>query len=143
MLDNIWRTIGLGTPTNIRQMFARGVWCLCLAAIWFAVGASGTFLGWLFVVILSVIAGGWFTYMWTIVSRVLDEHAAEENTPTAVEQELILDPDRDYVVNTGAPIWMTVGNSSIQIVQKENGVAQVNAYPLYREDEPATATFEV
>jgi hypothetical protein len=142
MLDNIWNTIGFGKPTTIRQMFARGVWCLCLSALWLAIGLSGTFLGWLIVVCMSVIAGHWFTRGWTIGVSMLDEQSSETQPP-AVEEELILDPDRDYVVNPDAPVWLTVGNYSIQITQKEHGIARINAYHLYREDEDPVATVEV
>ena len=58
-------------------------------------------------------------------------------------QELILDPERDYVVNPDAPVWLTVGNYSVQIIQREHGIAQVNMYHLYREDEEPVATVEV
>jgi len=80
MFDNIWNTIGFGKPTNIRQMFARGLWCLCLAALWLAIGLSGTFLGWLVVVCMSVVAGHWFTRGWEIGIRLLEENTQQEKS---------------------------------------------------------------
>lgn len=143
MLSDIWNTIGFGKPTNIRQMFARGVWCLCLAAVWLAIGLSGTFLGWLVVVSMSVVAGHWFTSAWNAGQRLLDERLQQENSELEFAQELILDPDRDYVVNPDVPVWLTVGNYSLQIIQKDLGHAQVNVYHLYREDEDPIDVLEV
>lgn len=143
MFDNIWNTIGFGTPVTLYQMLGRGVWCLVIAALWFAFGYSGTFIGWLFVVSLGFMAGGWIAKMvWTVQQMLAEESASNTRSPQ-VEEELILDPERDYVVNPGEPIWITVGNSSIRIVQRDGGIAQVQAYPLYREDEDPISELEV
>ena len=142
MLDNIWNIIGFGTPTTLRQMVLRAVWCVCLAAVWFATDLSGTFFGWICVVLLSFAAGRWATQVWMICSLHGQTQLSEEREPL-IEHELILDPDRDYVVKPGAPVWLTVGNYSAQVIQGELGVARINVYHLYREDEAPVACVEV
>lgn len=142
MLTSIWNIIGFGTPTTLRQMTLRAVWCLGLSVVWFATDLSGTFLGWFCVVLLSFASGYWATRVWVICVLQVQEQMNDEREPL-VEQELILDPDRDYVVNPDAPVWLTVGNYSVQVIQKDLGLAQINVYHLYREDEDPVACVEV
>jgi hypothetical protein len=123
-------------------MVLRAIWYVCLAAVWFATDLSGTFFGWMCVVLLSFASGHWATRVWTICALTVQEQMSEEQQPL-VEQELILDPERDYVVNPAAPVWLTVGNYSVQVIQNELGQARINVYHLYREDEDPVARVEV
>lgn len=143
MLTNLWNTIGFGNPTNAMQMFARGVWCLVLAAGWFALGYSATFIGWLLVVIFSFASGAWMIKAAIIVNKVLDDMDAEQDRSPQTAMELILDPERDYVVNPGEPCWFTVGNHSVRIMQTDGGGTQVQVYNLYREDEDPVEEIDI
>jgi len=124
-------------------MFARGIWCLALAALWFALGFSGTFFGWLLVVVLSFMSGAWIIKAAIGVQDVLQLAENAENVSPQTAMELILDPERDYVVNPGEPCWFTVGNHSVRIMQKDGGAVQVQVYNLYREDEDPVSEIDI
>lgn len=142
MISYLWNICGMGTPVGTHQLLMRSAWCCFLAVLWFALGVTGTFWGWAVTVVMAIMAGCWFTVGILAYYNMLVLDDETDRSPQ-VEFDTVLDPNRDYAVNQGAPVWLTVGNYSLQIVQDANGIARVNAYDLYREDEDPVAKIEI
>lgn len=142
MLSYLWNVVGFGYPKNTTEYLVRGGWCLVIATLWFALGVTGSFWGWAVSALMVGMSGWWLTMGILNHQNMLVVEDDLDRSPQ-VEFDLVLDPNRDYAVNQGAPVWITVGNYSVQIVQDANGIARVNAYDLYREDEDPIAKIEI
>ena len=143
MIDSLWRTIGFGEPITLKQMLGRAGSSFICAVVVLATDLAGTFGGWLAVLFFGISCGMYLMKVGMILQQVVDAMDAEANPTNAVETELILDSERDYVVNPGEPCWITVGNYSIRVKQLDSGSAEVLTYHLYREDEDPIARIEV
>lgn len=135
MLTSLWNTFGLGTPVTPFQKLGRAAICAALAiGLYFMVPAI-TPIMFIISMMLCFMSGGYVRNVIDLVVQEMERREQEDNQPASVEEELILDPDRDYVVNPGEPVWLTVGLYSVRIMQKDQGRAHVQTYHLYREDE--------
>lgn len=146
MLDNLWRTIGLGQPVTLTQVTLRAFMCVVLCVCWFMLDVTGTILGW-FVASLMAFMGGWWLgrAMGWIDDKVLAEtvEIMANTLRPVVARTPVLEPELDYVVNPGEPCWMTVGNYSVRVLQQDGGGASVQVYHVNREDEDPIHTYEV
>ena len=145
MLDNLWRTFGFGTPITVNQMLGRAVICIAASVFMIIGGFTTTVIEMIFIVMLGIVAGFWLgRIMGWINDKMLLE--ATENIASILKpiaaQTPVLDPDVDYVVNPGEPCWITVGNYSVRIVQRDGGDAAVQVFHLNREDEAPLNSFE-
>jgi hypothetical protein len=139
MLNNLWRIVGFGEPETITHFAGRAMMCFLLAIVLIAIGEGTTVFDGIMIMILGLGVGMYVMIIKSRLEKIMDERNAESSTQNSVEEELLLDPERDYVINPGHDCWITVGNYSLRVAQKDNGRAEVKLFHIYREDEEPIA----
>ena len=138
MGEFIWRTVLFGVPVTRAQTAVRTLICIALAIILFAATNAGTILDAVFIFLLLIVAGTW---LGKLEYHQFDAKPAPDTQPA--KPDPMLDGTVDYKVNTGEPVWITVGNTSIRLVQNADRTASVQAWYLDHEDEPPIRKFDL
>ena len=135
MLNNLWHIIGLGKPITMTHFAGRMVMCLVLGIAWIATSMGDTTFGKVCILFLGMGVGAYMTIITDRLEKMVADLEPKPSPQPDVEQNAVLDPDRDYAINPDNYNWLTVGNYSVRVAHKDKGRAEVKLFRIGREDE--------